>query len=62
MSEFSPNGERDSNRTASGYITLDMQMSYEFIKPEMEAAAADYSKDAKGGKAMQTEVAGVGAG
>ena len=59
VSEFSPNGERDSNRTVSDYITLDMQASYEFIKPEMEPAAAGYSKDAKGGKSMQSEVAGV---
>ncbi|MDQ3118140.1 MAG: TonB-dependent receptor [Verrucomicrobiota bacterium] len=60
-SEFSPNGERDLNtRTVSDYITLDMQLSYEFIKPEMDAAAAGgYSKDAKGGKSMQSEVAGV---
>jgi hypothetical protein len=57
--EFSPNGERDTNRVVSDYITLDLQAGYEFIKPEMEPAAAGYSKDAKGGKAMQTEVAGV---
>jgi hypothetical protein len=60
VAQYSPNGERDPNtRTVSDYITLDMQASYEFIKPEMEPAAAGYSKDAKGGKAMQTEVAGV---
>ena len=58
VNEYSPNGERDSNRVVSDYITLDMQASYEFIKPEAEPAAG-FSKDAKGGKAMQTEVAGV---
>ncbi|HSH40276.1 MAG TPA: TonB-dependent receptor [Chthoniobacterales bacterium] len=62
VNEFSPNGERDPRtRTVSDYITLDLQTSYEFIKPEAEPAAeAGMSKDAKGGKAMQqTAVAGV---
>jgi iron complex outermembrane recepter protein len=60
VSEYSPNGERDPNsRTVSDYITLDMQASYEFIKPEAEVAASGFSKDAKGGKMMQPEVAGV---
>lgn len=42
----------------SSYETLDMQLSYEFKKPEMQAAAADYSKDAKDAKSM-TSVAGA---
>ena len=46
-------------RRVTDYITLDMQLSYEFVKPEAEPAAAGFSKDPKGGKAMQTEVAGV---
>ena len=50
-----------SSRTVSDYITLDMQASYEFIKPE-PAAVEGYSKDPKGGKAMQQEVAGVDQG
>jgi len=47
----------ESYRTVSDYITLDMQLSYEFVKPEAEAAAG-FSKDPKGGKAM-ADVAGV---
>ncbi len=43
----------------SSYETLDMQLSYEFKKPEMQAAAGGYSKDAKDAKSMGTEVAGV---
>ncbi len=45
-------------RTVSDYITLDMQLSYEFVKPEMEpiAAGKDFSKD---GKSMAPSVAGV---
>ena len=35
-------------RTVPSYITLDLQLSYEFAKPE--AASLDYSKDAKDGK------------
>jgi outer membrane receptor protein involved in Fe transport len=46
-------------RRVSDYITLDMQLSYEFIKPEMEAATGGFSKDPKGGKMMSTEVAGI---
>jgi outer membrane receptor protein involved in Fe transport len=41
----------------SDYETLDMQLSYEFLKPEV--AAAGYSKDAKDAKSMGKEVAGV---
>ncbi|MDQ6623422.1 MAG: TonB-dependent receptor [Verrucomicrobiota bacterium] len=43
----------------SDYITLDMQLSYEFKKPQMEPAAAGYSKDAKDGKNAMSQVAGV---
>ncbi|MFN2508518.1 MAG: hypothetical protein ABR589_07065, partial [Chthoniobacterales bacterium] len=47
-------------RRVSDYITLDMQLSYEFVKPEAApAAAADFSKDGKGGKSMAAPVAGV---
>ncbi|MDQ6911694.1 MAG: TonB-dependent receptor [Verrucomicrobiota bacterium] len=35
------------NRRITDYETLDMQLSYEFRKPTLEAAAAGYSKDAK---------------
>ncbi|MFL5239721.1 MAG: TonB-dependent receptor domain-containing protein [Rhizomicrobium sp.] len=41
----------------SDYETLDLQLTYEFLKPEMTAAATGYSKDSKdGGK---NAVAGV---
>ncbi len=43
----------------SEYETLDMQLSYEFKKPEMQAAAGGYSKDAKDGKNAMSQVAGV---
>ncbi len=43
----------------SDYETLDLQLSYEFLKPEMQAAAGGYSKDAKDAKSMGKEVAGV---
>ncbi|HMJ06241.1 MAG TPA: TonB-dependent receptor [Chthoniobacterales bacterium] len=47
------------HRRVTDYITLDMQLSYEWLKPEM-APAAGYSKDAKDGKnVMSKEVAGV---
>jgi iron complex outermembrane receptor protein len=48
----------DIYRRVSDYITLDMQLSYEFVKPEMEpiAAGKDFSKD---GKSMAPAVAGV---
>lgn len=47
-------------RRVSDYITLDMQLSYSFVKPEAEAAAAaGYSKDAKDAKSAMTQVAGV---
>ncbi len=46
-------------RRVTDYITLDMQLSYAFVKPEMEPpATAGYSKDAKDAKGM-TQVAGV---
>ncbi|PYJ12133.1 MAG: hypothetical protein DMF06_00585 [Verrucomicrobia bacterium] len=38
---------RPERRNVPSYITLDMQLSYEFVKPE---AASTYSKDAKDGK------------
>ncbi len=53
------NPQFDSYRRVSDYITLDMQLTYEFVKPEMEplaAAGKDFSKD---GKSMAPEVAGV---
>lgn len=40
----------------SDYETLDMQLSYEFKKPELQAAVADSSKDAK---SVVSEVAGA---
>ncbi len=43
----------------SSYETLDMQLSYEFKKPKMEAAAAGYAKDAKDAKSAMSQVAGV---
>ncbi|MGI8821008.1 MAG: TonB-dependent receptor domain-containing protein [Chthoniobacterales bacterium] len=43
----------------SEYETLDMQLSYEFKKPEMQVAAAGFSKDAKDGKGMGAAVAGA---
>ncbi len=45
----------------SSYETLDLQLSYEFVKPEMQqAAATGYSKDSKDAKsAMSQPVAGV---
>ncbi len=51
-------------RRVTDYTTLDMQLSYEFVKPEMEAAAtAGYSKDAKDAKSMPpAPVAGVETG
>ena len=48
------------HRRVNHYETLDMQLSYEWTKPEIQAAAAGYSKDAKDGKSqMSQEVAGV---
>ncbi|MDQ6912120.1 MAG: TonB-dependent receptor [Verrucomicrobiota bacterium] len=43
----------------SDYETLDMQLSYEFLKPEMQAAAGGYSKDAKDAKSQGNDAAGV---
>ncbi|MGZ5552208.1 MAG: TonB-dependent receptor domain-containing protein, partial [Chthoniobacterales bacterium] len=40
----------------SDYETLDLQLSYEFLKPQIEPAATGYSKD---GKDMGKQVAGV---
>jgi iron complex outermembrane receptor protein len=53
------NPQYDLYRRVSDYITLDMQLSYEFRKPEVApvmAAGKDFSKD---GKSMSKEVAGV---
>lgn len=47
-------------RRVTDYITLDMQLSYEFVKPEAQAAMADtkgFSKDGK--NAVVSQVAGV---
>jgi len=56
----SANPEFVLHRRVSDYITLDMQLSYEWKKPELEAAATGYSKDAKDAKsALSKEVAGV---
>ncbi|MGI8891097.1 MAG: TonB-dependent receptor domain-containing protein [Chthoniobacterales bacterium] len=49
----------DLHRRVTQYITLDMQLSYEFVKPAIEpvmATGKDYSKD---GKSMAPAVAGV---
>ena len=43
---------RDHPRNVDSYITLDLQASYEFKKPAMEAATAGYSKDGKDAKNM----------
>jgi outer membrane receptor protein involved in Fe transport len=43
----------------SDYITLDMQLGYEFVKPEMAAESGGYAKDSKGGKGGGGAVAGV---
>ncbi len=45
---------RPERRNVPSYITLDMQLSYEFVRPE---AALPYSKDAKAGKNMMQPVA-----
>ncbi|MEP6955190.1 MAG: TonB-dependent receptor [Chthoniobacterales bacterium] len=52
------NPQFNTYRTVSDYITLDMQLSYEFVKPEMPAASG-YSKDAKDSKSAVMPVAGV---
>ncbi|MFN2476087.1 MAG: TonB-dependent receptor domain-containing protein, partial [Chthoniobacterales bacterium] len=43
----------------SDYETLDLQLAYEFKKPEVQAAAAGYSKDAKDAKSAMSSVAGA---
>jgi iron complex outermembrane receptor protein len=53
------NPEFPFHHRISDYETLDMQLSYEFRKPQMEAASAGYSKDAKDGKNAMSQVAGV---
>lgn len=51
------------HRRVTQYITLDMRLSYEFKKPEMQAAAAaaGYSKDAKDAKSAMSTAAVAGA-
>jgi iron complex outermembrane receptor protein len=46
-------------RRVTDYITLDMQLSYEFKKPVTEAAVASYSKDSKDGKNAMAPVGGA---
>ena len=43
-------------RRVPSYMTLDMRLAYEFVKPTVEAAATNYAKDSKDSKAapMQT--------
>ncbi|MEY2496473.1 MAG: iron complex outerrane recepter protein [Verrucomicrobiota bacterium] len=45
------------HRRITSYITLDMQLSYEFKKPETQAAATTYSKDAKSTPVTGADVA-----
>jgi len=49
----------DIYRRVTDYITLDMQLSYEFKKPVTEAAVASYSKDAKDAKSAMAPVGGA---
>jgi iron complex outermembrane receptor protein len=54
---FSQNQSFQLNRRITSYITLDMQLSYEFVKPAVEAPPT-YAKDAKDSKnVMQTTAA-----
>lgn len=46
-------------RRCSDYITLDMQLSYEFRKPVTEAVATSYAKDAKDAKSAMAPVGGA---
>ena len=46
-------------RRVTDYITLDMQLSYEFKKPVTEAAVTSYSKDAKDAKSPMAPVGGA---
>jgi outer membrane receptor protein involved in Fe transport len=46
-------------RRVTDYLTLDMQLSYEFKKPVTEAAVASYSKDAKDAKSAMAPVGGA---
>jgi outer membrane receptor protein involved in Fe transport len=53
------------HRRVSDYMTLDLQASYEFVRPPMEAPAPGYSKEGKDFKSSlgkQPVVAGVEAG
>ena len=56
---LTPNPTWALHHRVSEYETLDMQLSYEFLKPELAASAGGYSKDAKDAKSMGKEVAGV---
>ena len=47
------------HRRVSDYWTLDLQLSYEFIKPDIQPVAAGYSKDAKDAKSVSSDVAGA---
>ena len=47
---------RDEPRNVPSYITLDMQLSYEFIKPDAEAPPV-YAKDSKDSKNVMQPVA-----
>ncbi len=50
----------DIYRRVTDYITLDMQLGYEFRKPVTEAVATSYAKDAKDAKsAMSAPVGGA---
>jgi len=47
---------RDEPRNVPSYITLDMQLSYEFVKPDVEAPPV-YAKDSKDSKSVMQPVA-----
>ncbi len=49
------------HRRTTDYITLDLQLSYEWTKPASQSAAATYSKDAKEGKNLMSTAALEGA-
>jgi iron complex outermembrane receptor protein len=49
----------DIYRRVTDYITLDMQLGYEFRKPVTEAVAASYAKDAKDAKSASAPVGGA---
>lgn len=51
-----PGFVRDEPRNVPSYITLDMQLSYEFVKPDAEAPPV-YAKDSKDSKNVMQPVA-----